>query len=116
MGPMGPMPTHPLAGPPGPQPGSAGPDSGGKRSICFDYCKGQCLRGDTCKYSHDIGTILGQVREGRGGTRNRRRLEPSDDVSLSARGWGGVGPAPSCPLSPALAGSDAEPEPEGHLL
>ncbi|GFH23869.1 uncharacterized protein HaLaN_21560, partial [Haematococcus lacustris] len=25
---------------------------------CFDFTKGQCLRGDTCRYSHDLSTIV----------------------------------------------------------
>jgi hypothetical protein len=26
--------------------------------ICFDFTKGMCTRGDKCKYSHDIATIV----------------------------------------------------------
>lgn len=26
--------------------------------ICFDFTKGLCTRGDKCKYSHDIATIV----------------------------------------------------------
>jgi hypothetical protein len=29
-----------------------------KNQICFDFTKGQCLRGDKCKYSHDLDTIV----------------------------------------------------------
>ncbi len=28
------------------------------KSICFDFTKGLCLRGDKCKFSHDIATIV----------------------------------------------------------
>jgi hypothetical protein len=26
--------------------------------ICYDFTKGLCTRGDKCKYSHDIATIV----------------------------------------------------------
>ena len=26
--------------------------------ICYDFTKGVCTRGDKCKYSHDIATIV----------------------------------------------------------
>lgn len=26
--------------------------------ICYDFTKGMCTRGDKCKYSHDIATIV----------------------------------------------------------
>ena len=29
-----------------------------KSQICFDFTKGTCLRGDKCKYSHDLDTIV----------------------------------------------------------
>jgi Torus domain/Zinc finger C-x8-C-x5-C-x3-H type (and similar) len=29
-----------------------------KTQICFDFTKGMCTRGDKCKYSHDIATIV----------------------------------------------------------
>ena len=28
------------------------------KSICFDFTKGLCTRGDKCKYSHDLATIV----------------------------------------------------------
>eukprot|EP00798_Chlamydomonas_sp_ICE-L_P019068 gene19068-25672_t len=31
---------------------------GGKPHICFDFTKGLCTRGDKCKYSHDLATIV----------------------------------------------------------
>jgi len=34
---------------------AAGPE---KVQICFDFTKGTCTRGDKCKYSHDIATIV----------------------------------------------------------
>eukprot|EP00198_Chlamydomonas_reinhardtii_P012229 XP_001701566.1 hypothetical zinc finger protein [Chlamydomonas reinhardtii] len=30
----------------------------GKAQICFDFTKGVCSRGDKCKYSHDLATIV----------------------------------------------------------
>ena len=30
----------------------------GKAQICFDFTKGVCTRGDKCKYSHDLATIV----------------------------------------------------------
>jgi len=30
----------------------------GFAQICFDFTKGTCLRGDACKYSHDIAHIV----------------------------------------------------------
>ncbi|PNH02761.1 Zinc finger CCCH domain-containing protein 28 [Tetrabaena socialis] len=30
----------------------------GKSQICFDFTKGVCSRGDKCKYSHDLATIV----------------------------------------------------------
>jgi hypothetical protein len=30
----------------------------GEPQICFDFTKGMCTRGDKCKYSHDIATIV----------------------------------------------------------
>ncbi|KIY93628.1 putative zinc finger protein [Monoraphidium neglectum] len=30
----------------------------GKVQICYDFTKGMCTRGDKCKYSHDIATIV----------------------------------------------------------
>eukprot|EP00201_Polytomella_parva_P021419 CAMPEP_0175040030 /NCGR_PEP_ID=MMETSP0052_2-20121109/997_1 /TAXON_ID=51329 ORGANISM="Polytomella parva, Strain SAG 63-3" /NCGR_SAMPLE_ID=MMETSP0052_2 /ASSEMBLY_ACC=CAM_ASM_000194 /LENGTH=1419 /DNA_ID=CAMNT_0016302117 /DNA_START=59 /DNA_END=4315 /DNA_ORIENTATION=- len=29
-----------------------------KTQICFEFTKGQCTRGDKCKYSHDLATIV----------------------------------------------------------
>ena len=29
-----------------------------KEQICFDFTKGQCMRGDSCKYSHDVEYIV----------------------------------------------------------
>lgn len=39
---------------------SSGPCHGHGRDpqICFDFTKGLCTRGDKCKYSHDIATIV----------------------------------------------------------
>lgn len=31
---------------------------GSDPQICFDFTKGMCTRGDKCKYSHDIATIV----------------------------------------------------------
>ena len=31
---------------------------GSKPLICFDFTKGLCTRGDKCKYSHDLATIV----------------------------------------------------------
>lgn len=31
---------------------------GGKPQICFDFTKGQCKRGDGCRYSHDVKYII----------------------------------------------------------
>ena len=33
-------------------------DAEAKAQICFDFTKGMCTRGDKCKYSHDIATIV----------------------------------------------------------
>lgn len=30
----------------------------GRAQICFDFTKGQCSRGDGCKYSHDVNYII----------------------------------------------------------
>ncbi|KIZ01761.1 putative zinc finger protein [Monoraphidium neglectum] len=35
-----------------------GTDGGDKVQICYDFTKGMCTRGDKCKYSHDIATIV----------------------------------------------------------
>lgn len=39
---------------------SSGPchSNGHDPQICFDFTKGLCTRGDKCKYSHDIATIV----------------------------------------------------------
>lgn len=29
-----------------------------KPQICFDFTKGMCMRGDKCKFSHDLATIV----------------------------------------------------------
>ncbi|PNW82778.1 hypothetical protein CHLRE_06g293750v5 [Chlamydomonas reinhardtii] len=34
------------------------PSQEGKAQICFDFTKGVCSRGDKCKYSHDLATIV----------------------------------------------------------
>jgi hypothetical protein len=38
--------------------GGQGPSAEGKVQICYDFTKGMCTRGDKCKYSHDIATIV----------------------------------------------------------
>ena len=40
----------------GPLPLATEPEA--KRQICFDFTKGTCMRGDACKYSHDIAHIV----------------------------------------------------------
>lgn len=37
-----------------------------KQQICFDFTKGACSRGDTCKYSHDIALIVSINSQERG--------------------------------------------------
>eukprot|EP01025_Chloroclados_australasicus_P033254 TRINITY_DN3383_c0_g1_i1.p1 TRINITY_DN3383_c0_g1~~TRINITY_DN3383_c0_g1_i1.p1 ORF type:complete len:359 (-),score=-3.59 TRINITY_DN3383_c0_g1_i1:291-1238(-) len=34
--------------------------------ICYDFTKNQCSRGDRCKYSHDIATIIGYNSQEKG--------------------------------------------------
>jgi hypothetical protein len=46
------------SGSPRPGPGGAIMAEGGKVQICYDFTKGMCTRGDKCKYSHDIATIV----------------------------------------------------------
>ena len=33
-------------------------DGGKSSQICFDFTKGLCTRGDKCKHSHDLATIV----------------------------------------------------------
>lgn len=33
-------------------------DAPTKPQICFDFTKGMCMRGDKCKFSHDLATIV----------------------------------------------------------
>jgi hypothetical protein len=63
--------------------------TGTKAQICFDFTKGLCTRGDKCKFSHDLATIVtfnskekvrGRGRAGTGGA--GRGIEP--DVSRLA--------------------------------
>eukprot|EP00890_Picochlorum_soloecismus_P004375 jgi/Picsp_1/4939/NSC_02303-R1_hypothetical zinc finger protein len=35
-----------------------GANQDGRAQICFDFTKGQCSRGDGCKYSHDVNYII----------------------------------------------------------
>src|SRR5690349_9608490 len=37
-----------------------------KRQICFDFTKGTCTRGASCKYSHDIALIVSVNSQERG--------------------------------------------------
>ena len=38
-----------------------------QHEICFDFTKGLCTRGDRCKYSHDLDTIISHNSKEKGG-------------------------------------------------
>jgi hypothetical protein len=40
------------------------------KSVCYDFVKNQCSRGDVCKYSHDIASILYANRQPSRGGKN----------------------------------------------
>lgn len=46
--------------------GSPTPSSTGDAQICFDFTKGACGRGENCRFSHDIATIVNVNSQERG--------------------------------------------------
>ena len=39
--------------------GNSSQSTGGPKPVCFKFQRGQCTRGDKCKYRHDLGTSSG---------------------------------------------------------
>lgn len=74
--------------------------------ICFDFTKGMCTRGDKCKYTHDLATIV-QFNSKEKGSRGEER-------TADARGVLEESAKEGFPESPARSGrslcSQARPE------
>lgn len=54
--------------------------------ICFDFTKGMCTRGDKCKYTHDLATIVQFNSKEKGALNARSGEGPAlGDASCTAR-------------------------------